>query len=89
MAARKPSYVVVGHEEGVGDLAGRGRRHDLHLLRIGEIIGQVAAGEVDDEAAMPGDRSGRSTRSRGAGLQGVHALPPGCIAPIADTARMR
>ncbi len=50
----KAARMLVGHDEAVGDLAVRQGRNQLNLLRVGQIIAEVAAREIDDEAAMRG-----------------------------------
>ena len=71
----------VGGEEGAQDLAVRRRRDRLHQRRVAHVVGEVAAGEVDQEAgraraaALPAAPS-----ARGATRKVATARPPGVSA---------
>ena len=90
MAARKPFVCSFGTTKVWAIWPAEADGTICTWLGIGQVIGEVAAGEIDDEAARQRDRPGRASRSRAAGAWKVFTtLPPGCMSSVAETARMR
>ena len=78
----KPFGVRVRDDEGAHDRALARRGNDLDEFRIGEVIGEVAAGEIDNETARA--RRGRLGRAERCGLR-----VPGVQRPSIGRERVR